>query len=197
MVLLYPLNIKSTEEVWESVRTLGIAIPSSLICDNGRKFTFVTFKDLCSKHRTRMAYNRCPTPKELNDSRRDTIGGLTSDLSLVWGRANLVLFNASKTLFLLLSTRDNVPDNYPLFFNDTQLPLSSTLNTFGLSFTKYLKWQFHISTLAKSASKKLCVLWRLRPHFSLSQLLALYWALSVLVWSMALISGRAQLIQLF
>ena len=98
-----------------------------------------------------------------------------SDLSLIsdWGRANLVLFNASKTPFLQLSTRHNLPDNYPLFFNDTQLPLSSTLNTFGLSFTKNLNCQFHISTLAKSAFKKLGILWRLRPFFSPSKLLAL------------------------
>ncbi|ORD92879.1 hypothetical protein ECANGB1_2401, partial [Enterospora canceri] len=91
-----------------------------------------------------------------------------------WGRANFVLFNASKTQFLQLFTRHNLPDNYPLFFNDTQLPLSSTLNTLVLSFTKNLNWKFHISTLAKSASKKLGVLWRLRPFFSPSQLLALY-----------------------
>ena len=60
---------------------------------------------------------------------RDAIGCLTSDLSLVsdWGRTNLVLFNASKTQFLQLSTRHNLLDNYLLFFNDTQLPLSSTL----------------------------------------------------------------------
>ena len=51
---------------------------------------------------------------------------------------------------------------------------SSTLNTFGLSFTKNLNWQFHISTLAKSACKKLGVLWHLRPFLSPSQLLALY-----------------------
>ena len=43
---------------------------------------------------------------------------------------------------------------------------SSTLNTLGLSFTKNLNWQFHISTLAKSASKKIGVLLRLRPFFS-------------------------------
>ena len=42
-----------------------------------------------------------------------------------WGRANLVLFNALKTQFLQLSTQHNLPDNYPLFFNGTQLPLSS------------------------------------------------------------------------
>ena len=123
-----------------------------------------------------ISYNRHPTQQELNDSKRDAIGRLTSDLSLVsdWDRANLVLFNASKTQFLQLSTWHNLPDNYPLFFNDTQLPFSSTLNTLGLSFTKNLNWQFHISTLAKSASKKSGVLWRLRLFFFPSQLVALY-----------------------
>ena len=122
------------------------------------------------------SYNRRPTQQELNDSRRDVIGRLTSDLSLVseQSRANLLLFNASKTQFLQLSTRHNFPDNYSLFFNDTQLPLSSTLNILGLSFSRNLNWQFHISTLAISASKKLGVLWRLRLFFSSSQLLALY-----------------------
>ena len=76
-------------------------------------------------------HNRRPSQQELNDSRQDAIERRTFDLSLVsdWGRANLVLFNASKTQFLQLSTLHNLPDNYPLFFNDTQLPLSSTLNT--------------------------------------------------------------------
>ena len=107
------------------------------------------------------SYNRHPTQQELSDSRWDAIGCLTSDLSLVsdWGRANLVLFNASKTQFLQQSTRHNLPDNYPLFFIDTQLPLSSTLNILGLFLTEKLNIQFRISTLAKSASKKLGVLW--------------------------------------
>ena len=106
----------------------------------------------------------------------DAIGCLASDLSLVsdWGRANLVLFNASNTQFLQLYTWHNLPDNYSFFFNDTQLSLASTLNTLGLSFTKNLNLQFLISTLAKSAFKNLDVLWRLHPFFSPSQLLALY-----------------------
>ena len=122
------------------------------------------------------SYNRRPTQQELSDLRSDAIGCLISDLSLVsdWSRANFVLFNASKTQFLQLSTQHCLPDNYLLFFNDTQLPFSSTLNTLGLSFTKNLNRQFHISTLAKSASKKLSVLWHLHPLFSPSQLLALY-----------------------
>ena len=84
------------------------------------------------------------------------------------------MFNASKTQFLHLSTRHNLPDNYPLFFNDTQLSPSSTLNILGLSFTKNLNWKFHISSLAKTASMKLGVLCRLRQFFSPYQLLTLY-----------------------
>ena len=106
------------------------------------------------------SYNRRTIQQDLNDSRQEAVGSLTSDLSLVSdvGRAKLVLFNTSKTQFLQLFTRHNLQDNYPFFFNDTQLPLSSALNTLGLAFTKNLSWQFHISTLAKSGSKNLIVL---------------------------------------
>ena len=92
------------------------------------------------------SYNRRPTQQELNDSRRDAIGRLTSDLSLAydWGRAKLFLFIASKTQFLQLSTRHNLPDNYPLFVNDTQLSFSAHVWSMALmsgvlnsySFTK-------------------------------------------------------------
>ena len=119
-----------------------------------------------------MSYNRHPTQQEFSDSRWNAIARITSDLSLVcdWDRANLVLFNASKTQFLQLSTWHNLSHTYPLFSNDTQLSLSSTLNTLGQFFTKSLNWQFHISTHAKSASKKVSVL----PFFSPFQPLALY-----------------------
>ena len=122
------------------------------------------------------SFNRRPSQQELNASRQDATERLTSDLSIIsdWGRANLVKFNASKTQFLHLSTRHNLPDNYPLFFNDTQLSPSSTLNILGLSFTKNLNWKFHITSLAKTASMKLGVLCRLRQFFSPYQLLTLY-----------------------
>ncbi|MPC41575.1 hypothetical protein E2C01_035174 [Portunus trituberculatus] len=59
----------------------------------------------------------------------DTTERLTSDLSKIydWSRANLVVSNASKTQFLHLSTRHNLPDNYRLFFNDIQLSSSTPL----------------------------------------------------------------------
>ncbi len=50
-------------------------------------------------------FNQRPTLQELNHSRRST-----SDLTIIsdWGRRNLVSFNASKTHFLYLSTRQSL-----------------------------------------------------------------------------------------
>ena len=73
---------------------------------------------------------------------------------------------------------DNLPDNYPLFFSDTQLSPSLTLNILSLSLTHNLNWELHISSLANTASMKLGVLSRLRQFFSPPQLLTLYRGLS-------------------
>ena len=85
-----------------------------------------------------MSFHRPPTLQEVHSARREASERLTSLLSKIsdWGKANLlVLFNALKTQFLRLSTRHNLPNNYPLIFNDTQLSPSPTLNILGLSFT--------------------------------------------------------------
>ena len=71
--------------------------------------------------------------RQVNDSGEDVTERLTSE--------NLVLFNASKTQFLHLSTRQNLPDNYPLYFDDTTLSSSSTPNILGQYFTKTLNWK--------------------------------------------------------
>ena len=57
-------------------------------------------------------------------------------------------------------------NNYPLFFSDTQLCPSSTLNILSLSFTYNLNWKLHISSLAKTTSKKLSILSCLHQFFS-------------------------------
>ena len=86
-----------------------------------------------------------------------------------------MFFNASKTQFFHLSSQQQKsPDNYPFYFNDKHLSLSSTLNIFELSFTKTVNWKSYISPLAKSDSKKLSVLCRLHQFFSPYQLLTLY-----------------------
>ena len=119
------------------------------------------------------SFHRRPTLQEVH---RGTSECLTSDLSQIsdWGKENLVLFSASKTQFLHLSTRHNLPNNYPLFNGNCQLSPSPTLNILGLSFTCNLNWKLHISSLAKTASMKLGVLSRLHPFFSPPQLPTLY-----------------------
>ena len=120
----------------------------------------------------------------------------SSDLSKIsdWGKANLVLFNASKTQLLHLSTRHNLPKNYPFFFNATQLS-PSTLNILGLSYTSNLNWKLHISSLDKTASMNLGVLSRLRQFYSPPQLYTR--ASSAHVWSMLHMFGEAPLIYLY
>ncbi|MPC63987.1 hypothetical protein E2C01_058096 [Portunus trituberculatus] len=66
------------------------------------------------------------------------------------------MLNDSKTQFFHQSTRHNIPDNYPLFFNDTELFPSSTLNY--IEFAHNLSWKPHFSSHAKTASIKLDVL---------------------------------------
>ncbi|MPC37321.1 hypothetical protein E2C01_030795 [Portunus trituberculatus] len=128
------------------------------------------------------SFQRRPTLQEVSRSRKDATERLISDLSKIsdWGRENLVVFNTSKTQFLHLSTRHNLPDNYLFFFSDTQLSPSSTLNILGLSFAHNLNWKLHISSLAKTAFMKLGILKRLRQFFLF---LPTPNSVSVLVWS--------------
>ena len=88
---------------------------------------------------------------------------LTSDLSRIsnWGKENMVVFNASKTQFLYLSTRHNLPHNYDILLETTQLKPSFILNILGVSFSRDLSWKDHIASLSKQASKRLGVLMRL------------------------------------
>ncbi len=123
-----------------------------------------------------ITFKRRPSQIELHNARLDATERLASDLSIIsdWGRRNLVSFSASKTQFLHLSTRHYLPDTYPLFFDNTRLSSFSTLNILGLSLSNDLNWKFHISSLSKSDSAKFGVLYRLRQHFSLSQMLTIY-----------------------
>ena len=74
--------------------------------------------------------------------------------------------NASKTQFLHLTTQHNFPYNCLLFFNDTQLFPSYTMNVLSLSFIQNLNLKSHTSSLTKSAFLKLGVLRCHRQLFS-------------------------------
>ena len=63
------------------------------------------------------AYNRRPTQYELSDSRRDAIGRLTSDLSLVSKNLNWQLCPiVSASLFLSLQAACSVQEPYPSMY---------------------------------------------------------------------------------
>src|ERR1044072_8311266 len=86
----------------------------------------------------------------------------------------MVVFNASKTQFIHLSTRHNIlSHNYDIFEN-IRLKSSSVLNILGVSFSRDLSWKDHLTSLSKQASKRLGVLRRLQHFFTPPQLLALY-----------------------
>ena len=109
-------------------------------------------------------FERRPSQQQLIEARRVALEQLTSDLSRIsnWGRENMVVFNATKTQFLHLSTRHNLPYNYDIFFENTQLKPSSVLNILGVSFSRDLSWKDHITSPSKEASKRLGILRRIR-----------------------------------
>ncbi len=90
-----------------------------------------------------------------------------------WGRRNLVSFNASKTQFLHLSTRQDLPHSYPLFFNNTQLSPSPILNCLGLSFSQNSTGNL-ISYLLLNQLPRGSVFCIVFSHFFPLQLLTIY-----------------------
>ncbi len=144
------------------------------------------------------SFDRGPTLQDLQDSRLEAAEHLTSDLAIIsdWGRRNLVSFNASKTRFLNLSTRHNLPNSYPLFFNDTQLLPSSTLNILALPFTLILSGNFtsNLSLTQLSRSWAFCIVSAIfSPPHSWCPYTG---ALSALVWSTHHMCGGAPRTQL-
>lgn len=90
-------------------------------------------------------------------SRRDAPECLTSDPSLIsdWARANLVISNASATLFLHLSTWHYLPEDYgtyALFCNDTQLFTCVVLSWVWL----WLPWRLNLSIYCCPSSIRSC-----------------------------------------
>ena len=100
---------------------------------------------------------------------------INSDLQSIseWGTRNLVKFNTSKTQLLTISL-SNTPSNYPIIFDDSEIPPLNSVNILGLQISSSLYWRDHIVQIAKSASKKLGVLFRCKQYFSAAQLFKLY-----------------------
>ena len=75
---------------------------------------------------------------------------INSDLQSIseWGTRNLVKFSTSKTQLLTISL-SNTP-NYPIVFEDSEIPHLNSINILGLQSCS-LSWRDHIVQIAKSA----------------------------------------------
>ena len=77
---------------------------------------------------------------------------LLTDLQSIseWGTRNLVKFNTSKTQLLTISL-SNTPSNYPIIFEDSEIPPLNSVNILGLQIILSLSWRDHIVQIAKLA----------------------------------------------
>ena len=90
-----------------------------------------------------------------------------------WGTRNFVKFNTSKTQLLTISL-SNTPSNYLITFEDSEIPPLNSVNILGLQISSTLSWRNHIVQIAKSASKKLGILFWCKRYFNSAQLFKLY-----------------------
>ena len=82
-------------------------------------------------------------------------------------------FNSLKTQLLHISLA-STPSNFPISFDGSIVFPENNINILGLNINNKLSWKPHITSVAKAASKKLGILFRLRGFFSSEQLLQLY-----------------------
>ena len=79
---------------------------------------------------------------------------INSDLQSIseWGTHNLVKFDTSKTQFLTISL-SYTPSNYPIIFEDSEIPSLNSINILGLQISSSLSWRDHIVQIVKSVLK--------------------------------------------
>ena len=99
---------------------------------------------------------------------------INSDLQSIseWGTCNLVKFKTCKTQLLTISLSNT--SNYPVVFEDSEISPLNSINILGLQISSSLSWKDHIVQIAKTASKKLRVLFWCKQHFNSVQLFKLY-----------------------
>ena len=133
-----------------------------------------SFADDSNLHKS-SSFQCQPSSNARSQSRLAMSSTINSNLQSIseWGTRNLVKFNTSKTQLLTISL-SNTPSNYPIIFEDSEIPSLNSVNILGLQISSSLSWRDHIVQIAKSASKKLGVLFRCKQYFNSAQLFKLY-----------------------
>ena len=133
-----------------------------------------SFADDSTLHKT-SSFQCQPSYNACSQSHLAMSSTLNSDLQNIseWRTRNLVKFNTSKPHLLTISLY-NTPSNYPIIFDDSEIPPLNSINILGIQISSSFSWKDHIVQIAKSASKKLGVFFRCKRYFNSAQLLKLY-----------------------
>ena len=80
---------------------------------------------------------------------------INSDLQSIseWGTRNLGKFSTSVAQLLTISLF-NTPSNYPVVFDDSEIPPLNSFNILGLQISSSLSWRDHIVQITKSQPQK-------------------------------------------
>jgi len=133
-----------------------------------------SFADGATLHSS-ISFEVDPTLTALNGKRHEVVTSLNSNLSTIfeWGERNLVKFNENKTQVCTFS-RKKSHNEYPFVVKDHVLMGCDSIRLLGVQISNNLKWNEHIMSLAKSASRKLGFLNRCRRFFKSHQVLQIY-----------------------
>ena len=133
-----------------------------------------SFADDSTLHNS-SAFASAPSSLIRTQSRIAMSSTINSDLVRIssWGRQNLVNFNASKTQFLPISL-STTPSDFDIIFENNVIDPLDSINILGINVASNLSWKHHIQGIAKSACKKLGVLFRCRDYFTSENLFHLY-----------------------
>ena len=156
-----------------------------------------SFADDSNLHKS-SSFQCQPSSNARSQSRLAMSSTINSDLQSIseWGTRNLVKFNTSKTQLLTISL-SNTPSNYPIIFEDNEIPSLNSLNILGLQISSSLSWRDHIVQIAKSVSKNWGFSFVVNNILILINYSNCIQVLFVPAWNTALISGVLPLILLF
>ena len=94
-----------------------------------------SFADDSNLHKS-SSFQCQPSSNACSQSRLAMSSTINSDLQSIseWGTRNLVKFNTSKTQLLTISL-SNTPSNYPIIFEDSEIPPLNSVNILGLQIS--------------------------------------------------------------
>ena len=101
---------------------------------------------------------------------------LNADLQTIshWANDWLVLFNANKTLSMVISRKLNPVQHPPLFMNDTIIAETTSHKHLGLTFSSTCTWNEHVNNISLKASTRVNLLRALKFRVSRKSLEKLY-----------------------